>query len=48
MQSFVFAGNEWPEVADLPERLCVRAHVSEDDEHVLLALIGQVLRRRQG
>lgn len=30
-------------VADLSESLCVGAHISEDDEDVLLTLIGQIL-----
>lgn len=47
-ESFVFSGNKCTEVADLPQRLRVGAHISEDDEDVLLTLISQVLCRGQG
>ena len=32
----------------LPEGLCVGAHVSEDDQHMLLALVGQELGSGEG
>ncbi len=34
--------------ADLSQSLSVGAHVSEDDKHVLLTLVGKELGRRQG
>lgn len=34
--------------ANLSESLCIGAHVSENDEDVLLTLVSQVLSRREG
>lgn len=47
LQRFGVTVSESERAADLSERLCVRAHIGEDDKHVLLTLIGQVLGRRQ-